>query len=83
MINLLFVGIDELLARHVAHLFIRDPLVIFKESLEEQNDENVSDHFEVFYICFHLISFNYQFIDPLKKKLYPEHTINKLANNEI
>ncbi|CAI2167497.1 15006_t:CDS:10 [Funneliformis geosporum] len=24
-------GIDELLARHVAHLFIRDPLVIFKE----------------------------------------------------
>lgn len=59
MINLLFVGIDELLARHVAHLFIRDPLVIFKESLEEQNDENVSDHFEVFYICFHLILFHY------------------------
>ncbi|CAB4493439.1 uncharacterized protein OCT59_000526 [Rhizophagus irregularis] len=44
--NLMDNGIDELLARHVAHLFIRDPLVIFKESLEEQNDENVSDHFE-------------------------------------
>lgn len=36
-------GIDELLARHVAHLFIRDPLVIFKE-LVDQNDD--SDHFE-------------------------------------
>jgi len=39
-------GIDELLARHVAHLFIRDPLVIFEESLNEQNDDDVSDHFE-------------------------------------
>ncbi|CAG8655121.1 10469_t:CDS:10, partial [Ambispora leptoticha] len=38
-------GIDELLARHIAHLFIRDPLVIFEELLD-QDDEVSSDHFE-------------------------------------
>jgi glutamate--cysteine ligase catalytic subunit len=27
-------GVDELLARHVAHLFIRDSLVLFKEKIE-------------------------------------------------
>jgi len=45
-----FVGIDELLARHVAHLFIRDPLVIFEELLEQADDD--SDHFEVFCLIF-------------------------------
>ena len=39
-------GIDELLANHFAHLFIRDPIVIFQESLV-QDDETSSDHFEV------------------------------------
>lgn len=39
-------GIDDQLAKHVAHLFIRDPLVIFRELLDQ--DDNVSsDHFEV------------------------------------
>lgn len=38
--------VDDLLAKHIAHLFIRDPLVIFKELLD-QDDENSSDHFEV------------------------------------
>ncbi|TEB38333.1 glutamate-cysteine ligase catalytic subunit [Coprinellus micaceus] len=38
-------GIDELLAKHVAHLFIRDPLVIFAESID-QDDCVSSDHFE-------------------------------------
>ncbi|CAG8451283.1 2456_t:CDS:10 [Ambispora gerdemannii] len=38
-------GIDELLARHIAHLFIRDPLVVFEELLN-QDDEVSSDHFE-------------------------------------
>jgi hypothetical protein len=28
-------GMDDLLATHFAHLFIRDPLVIFSEDLEE------------------------------------------------
>lgn len=35
-----------MLAQHVAHLFIRDPLVVFKETLD-QDDENQSEHFEV------------------------------------
>lgn len=39
-------GIDELLANHFAHLFIRDPIVIFEESLV-QDDTTSSDHFEV------------------------------------
>ncbi|KAJ5818106.1 hypothetical protein N7474_003697 [Penicillium riverlandense] len=38
-------GMDELLATHFAHLFIRDPLVIFSEDLEEL-DVNKADHFE-------------------------------------
>ncbi|CAG8634171.1 7041_t:CDS:10 [Paraglomus brasilianum] len=38
-------GIDDLLARHVAHLFIRDPLVIYDELLY-QDDETSTDHFE-------------------------------------
>ena len=39
-------GIDAHLARHVAHLFIRDPLVVFSESIN-QNDSVSNDHFEV------------------------------------
>ncbi|TPX63001.1 glutamate---cysteine ligase [Powellomyces hirtus] len=38
-------GVDDLLAKHYAHLFIRDPLVVFQELLE-QDDELSSDHFE-------------------------------------
>ncbi|KAF9241591.1 glutamate-cysteine ligase-domain-containing protein [Melanogaster broomeanus] len=38
-------GIDELLSKHVAHIFIRDPLVIFSETIN-QDDETSSDHFE-------------------------------------
>ncbi|KAI9295415.1 GCS-domain-containing protein [Neoconidiobolus thromboides FSU 785] len=37
--------IDDLLAKHVSHLFIRDPLVIFEELLD-QDDSVSSDHFE-------------------------------------
>lgn len=39
-------GIDEILAKHIAHLFIRDPISLFAEKLE-QDVENESDHFEV------------------------------------
>ena len=28
-------GVDHLLAQHIAHIFIRDPLVLFKEKLDE------------------------------------------------
>ncbi|SNX85726.1 probable gamma-glutamylcysteine synthetase [Melanopsichium pennsylvanicum] len=38
-------GVDELLADHLAHLFIRDPLVIFSEMVD-QDDETSMDHFE-------------------------------------
>ena len=39
-------GIDEILARHIAHLFIRDPIVIFSETIH-QDDTTSNDHFEV------------------------------------
>ena len=38
-------GIDDALANHIAHLFIRDPLVIFSERVD-QDDEDSMDHFE-------------------------------------
>jgi len=38
-------GMDDLLAAHFAHLFIRDPIVIFAEDLQEL-DLSKTDHFE-------------------------------------
>ncbi|XP_069462231.1 glutamate--cysteine ligase catalytic subunit [Ambystoma mexicanum] len=38
-------GIDHLLAQHIAHLFIRDPLTLFEEKIY-LDDEKESDHFE-------------------------------------
>lgn len=38
-------GMDGLLATHFAHLFIRDPIVVFKEDLETL-DLDKTDHFE-------------------------------------
>lgn len=38
-------GMDDRLATHFAHLFIRDPIVIFKEDLQEL-DLTKTDHFE-------------------------------------
>jgi len=38
-------GMDDRLATHFAHLFIRDPIVIFNEDLEEL-DMSKTDHFE-------------------------------------
>ncbi|KAH8119161.1 glutamate-cysteine ligase catalytic subunit [Phellopilus nigrolimitatus] len=38
-------GLDDLLSKHIAHLFIRDPLVIFSE-LVDQDDTTSMDHFE-------------------------------------
>src|ERR1700733_9022245 len=36
---------DEYLSRHYAHLFIRDPIVLYKE-LVLQDNQTSSDHFE-------------------------------------
>jgi len=38
-------NVDDLLAKHIAHLFIRDPIVIFNELLN-QDDSKSMDHFE-------------------------------------
>lgn len=38
-------GMDDLLATHFAHLFIRDPIVVFAEDLEKLDLDKV-DHFE-------------------------------------
>ena len=39
-------GIDPALSQHVAHLFIRDPLVVFEGAVEEVDDETQTEHFE-------------------------------------
>ena len=36
-------GVDNLIARHIAHLFIRDPISSFREKLSETDG---TDHFE-------------------------------------
>ena len=38
-------GVDDKLASHIAHLFIRDPLVQFSETID-QDDQASMDHFE-------------------------------------
>ncbi len=35
-----------MLAKHISHLFIRDPLVVFTETID-QDDTSSTDHFEV------------------------------------
>lgn len=44
--SITILGIDEQLARHYAHLFIRDPLTLFHEHIYEDDEQN-TDHFEV------------------------------------
>lgn len=39
-------GVDPALAQHIAHLFIRDPLVVFQGAVEEVDDEIQTEHFE-------------------------------------
>ncbi|XP_064597197.1 glutamate--cysteine ligase catalytic subunit-like [Liolophura sinensis] len=38
-------GIDKLLSQHIAHLFIRDPISLFSEKID-QDDTTDTDHFE-------------------------------------
>ena len=44
--RLLEQGIDKMLARHVAHLFSRDPLVVFRGRTKEIDDNESTEHFE-------------------------------------
>ena len=46
---------DELLARHVAHLFIRDPVSLFEEKIHQSIEDDI-DHFEVSIYLFIIIS---------------------------
>ena len=39
-------GIDPALSQHIAHLFIRDPLVVFSGAVEEVDDATQTEHFE-------------------------------------
>eukprot|EP00588_Corethron_pennatum_P017717 CAMPEP_0194304804 /NCGR_PEP_ID=MMETSP0171-20130528/2425_1 /TAXON_ID=218684 /ORGANISM="Corethron pennatum, Strain L29A3" /LENGTH=821 /DNA_ID=CAMNT_0039056163 /DNA_START=130 /DNA_END=2591 /DNA_ORIENTATION=- len=39
-------GIDPALSQHVAHLFVRDPLVVFEGSVKEVDDNIMTEHFE-------------------------------------
>ena len=39
-------GVDERLSRHIANLFVRDPLVVFKGRVEELDDKHSVEHFE-------------------------------------
>lgn len=38
-------GLDPMLSSHIAHMFIRDPLVIFDDAIELDNEKSM-DHFE-------------------------------------
>jgi glutamate--cysteine ligase catalytic subunit len=40
-------GVDDTLAKHIAYLFIRDPIVLYQEYLK-QDDEKDTDHFYIF-----------------------------------
>ena len=39
-------GVDEVLARHIAHLWIREPLVVMEGLIDEVNDDTSTIHFE-------------------------------------
>ncbi|CAK8697358.1 unnamed protein product [Clavelina lepadiformis] len=43
--TLLDAGVDQLLAQHIAHLWMRDPLTLFTNNIEV-DDKKVTDHFE-------------------------------------
>jgi glutamate--cysteine ligase catalytic subunit len=44
-------GVDEVLARHVSHLFTRDPLVVFEDQINLDNDASMVS--SVYMIIFH------------------------------
>jgi hypothetical protein len=69
-------GIDELLSKHIAHLFIRDPIVIFSE-LIDQDDSQSTDHFEVCSIS------SLFFRTGILTTPRAEHPIHQLADSEI
>ncbi len=70
-------GLDDLMAQHIAHLFIRDPISLFAEKLE-QDINSETDHFEVSDLLI-IPSFL-----PLPSPIhFKEHSIYKLAKHEV
>ena len=67
-------GIDSTLAKHISHLFIRDPIVIFSETID-QDDENSNDHFEV-----RRYGLRRQQLTLTMFYVSPEYPINELAD---
>ena len=70
-------GLDELLSKHIAHLFIRDPLVVFSETIH-QDDSTSNDHFEVRICSFRPYEFFLMTCDNTV-----EHSIHKLADTAL
>ena len=70
MAQLTEAGIDCLLARHIAHLFCRDPLTIYREKLE-QDDKVDTDHFE------NIQSTNWQTLRFKPPPTYPDDQPNR------
>ena len=64
------------MANHIAHLFIRDPLVIFSETLD-QDDSVSGDHFEVREAVSQLDKAEGYFL------LRTEHPVYKLADHAL
>ena len=72
-----FTGLDEVLAEHIAHLFIRDPLSLFSEKLELDDTVEV-DHFEVSFYCIMFLHWFLHYITTLK--LYLVYTLSLKKN---
>ena len=68
-------GIDHALAQHIAHLFIRDPVILFSEKLH-LNDAKDTDHFEVQIIKFSSHSH-------VRSDRMPEYQLYQLAIHAI
>uniref|UniRef100_A0AC35GI80 Glutamate--cysteine ligase n=1 Tax=Panagrolaimus sp. PS1159 TaxID=55785 RepID=A0AC35GI80_9BILA len=44
--QLLSAGIEEPIAQHIAHMFIRDPLIVLKDHINEDYEEGCTDHLD-------------------------------------
>lgn len=78
--NFYFLGIDHLLAQHIAHLFIRDPISLFREKIH-QNDDLDIDHFEV--KLYRVLKVVKLIIIKPNSKCFLEYSINQLAVDEV
>ena len=64
-----------MLSRHISHLFIRDPIVIFSETID-QDDSASSDHWEVSIVTDFIFMYSSLIRDI-------ESSIDELANRAV